>query len=451
MGHDHHDHVHDHHDDDDELQPTIWMYSVLAASVPLFWMGNWRVGLCFVGLALLMFLVASPQQRISARDQLSIQYNIWSAEDVRDDLQRRRKEHERKNDSKKKKNATNEKGDNGDNEGAASRYRCALLVALPVLAKKYNKQHQQRKRSPNQSTTNAPASEEIKQDSDRDGTAHSDLALLCQQVVYMSLLHADANHRPDDDHINDDDDELVAASFALLALVAKNEAVRERHLHEADAYGLHVLTRAMSEALNRAQDVDDDDDDDDDKNDDKGHQEEQDAAELQRKGCLMLGALADGDKDVALQVVQDGGLKAILNAASWYRFHENVAIWALWAVFILCYENNANKVALMDLDGLSIVLQAMKNCSDSVEVTRHGIATVFDLLREDDENEAGSHPKLDIWKIRNTALSAGLHQIIVRAMEACSNNPNNMDIMLMGRELLVGTGYQGQIPEPITL
>ena len=447
MGHDHHNHhEHDHHDDD-ELQPAIWMYSVLAASVPLFWMGNWRVGLCFVAIALVYkFLVASPQQSISARDQLAIQYNIWSAEDVRDDLQRRRKEHERKNDGNKK-NATNEKDDNGDNEGAASRYRCALLVALPALAKKYNKQQQQRKRSLNKSTTNAPASE-IKQDNDRDGTAHSDLPLLCQQVVYMSLLHAAANHRPDDDHITDDD-ELVAASFALLALVAKNEAVRERHLHEADAYGLHVLTRAMAEALNRAQDVDDDDDDDN--NNDKGHQEEQDAAELQRKGCLMLGALADGDKDVALQVVQDGGLKAILNAASWYRFHENVAIWALWSVFILCYENNANKVALMELDGLSIVLQAMKNCSDSVEVTRHGIATVFDLLREDDENEAGSLPKLDLWKIRNTALSAGLHQIIVRAMEACSNNPNNMDIMLMGRELLVGTGYQGQIPEPITL
>lgn len=389
----HHDHGHN-----DELQPEIWTYSVLAASLPLFWMGNYFVAFCFVAIAI-MYRVMAPQ-KISPQDQLSIQYNIWSAQDVIKDLLERRDESTR-----------------DDNRRVL--YRSALLVALPSLAKKNNKHQQQRQRIELREAN----SKKIPSTKDEDPIIDS-LALLSQQAVYLGLA------------AYPDDDEVVDSSFALLALVGKNEMVRERLIHEADVYGLDVLANCMGQALYRAKEVSD-------------KRKEQQMAEIQRKGCLMLGALADGDAILASQVVQDGCLKAILDAVSWYRFHEQVANWALWSIFILCYENRANKAALLELNGIPIILQTMKNCSESVEVTRHGIATVFDLLRDDYE-EATQGPSLNRRKIRETAITDGLHAIIIQAIESFSDNPSNMDIAMMGRELLVGTGYSGQIPEPVT-
>jgi len=398
MGQEHHD------DDHDDHAPEIWTYSVLAASLPLFWMGNYFVGFCFVAIAI-MYRVLAPQ-KISPQDQLSIQYNIWSAQDIVEDLTRRR----------------DETTSDDKNRGAYVLYRSALLVALPSLAKKYNK-HQQQKQRIEQRKADFDATSKNDPSKKNDDPVIDSLSLLSQQAVYLGLA------------AYPDDNEVVDASFALLALVGKNEMTRERHMHQANVYGLNVLARCMGQALDRAKEVGD-------------KRKEQKMAEIQRKGCLMLGALADGDADMALQVVQDGGLTSILDAVSWYRFHEQVANWALWAVFILCYENKANKADLLELNGISIILQTMKNCSGSVEVTRHGIATVFDLLRDDHE-ESAQAPNLNLRKIREIAVTAGLHPIIIQAIESFSDNPSNMDITMMARELLVGTGYRGDIPEPV--
>ena len=88
----------------------------------------------------------------------------------------------------------------------------------------------------------------------------------------------------------------------------------------------------------------------------------------------------------------------------------------------------------------------MENCSKSVEVTRHGIAVVFDLLR-DGIAESDEGPNPNVRRIQETAVAAGLHPIVLKAIETFSDNSSNTDIIMMGRELLVGTGYRGQIPE----
>ena len=400
---DEHDHEHN-----DELQPEIWTYSVLAAAIPLFCMGYYFVGVCFVAIAIL-YRVLAPQ-KISPRDQLQIQYNVWSADDVMNDLERRKicrdEAVTRNGDEQPRSVDLDEKA-----------FHTALLVALPSMARKFNNKHQQQKRireikskNSDSKLTSAPANE------CQDPVMES-LALICQQAVYLSLAAY-----PDDNHI-------VDASFGLLALVGKSELVRERHLHEADKYGLDVLTKCMTQSLKRAKDVDGDEG------------EEQEMAEIQRKGCLMLGALADADSAVTLQIVRDGGLVAILEAISWYRYHVRLANWALWAIFTLCYENNANKVALLELDGIPIVLRVMENCAENVEVTRHGIAILFDLLRDGSaESSKGSNPQLR--KIQETAVAAGLHPIVLKAIDTYSDSPNNVNIVMMGRELLAGTGYR---------
>jgi hypothetical protein len=125
-----------------------------------------------------------------------------------------------------------------------------------------------------------------------------------------------------------------------------------------------------------------------------------------------------------------------------------VANWALWAVFILSYETPSNKVRNVELGGVPIIIQTMKNVTDCRNVARHGIAVLFDLLRDDQKTNsvggAAKHQHLDVWQIRKTALAAGLHDAILTAME---NFSDNIDIILMGSEILSGTDYRGAVPQ----
>lgn len=63
-------------------------------------------------------------------------------------------------------------------------------------------------------------------------------------------------------------------------------------------------------------------------------EQERISAELQRKGCLYLGALADGDQDIARKIVDEDGMIGLIDMLDWYRFHSDVVNWTLWAIFI---------------------------------------------------------------------------------------------------------------------
>jgi len=341
---------------------------LLLASLPLFFTGRWMWGLIAVVTCLLLSMCFAMDE-LQEEDKQEIRYNVMTADDILYEMESFEKQSEDK--------------DQG---------RLIVLTGLGALAKKYGRQHQ----PPNP---------------DPEG-----LALLCQQAGYVGLRNFPM------------DDPVVAASLSLLALVAKKSNVRERHIYQADNYGLDSPINCMRQALMRAQK-------------EENQAIELQAAELQRKGCLMLGALADGDVEMARLIVQEGGLEAILEAVNWYRYHADVANWALWAIFILCYENIPNKAVVAQLDGVSIVIQTMRNCPDSLEVARHGTAILFDLMRENEDN---SDNILDVWKIRNVALNAGLHEVIANAMNKFSDA---MDIMMMGQELLIGTGYEESVPE----
>lgn len=246
----------------------------------------------------------------------------------------------------------------------------------------------------------------------------SELPLLCQQAAYISL------------RLFPEDDDILAGAISLLALVAKKAQVRQRNKYQADEYGLDRPISALKKALQRAK-VEEDE------------AREEMLAEIQRKGALFLGALADGDKefDLAASIIEEDGLELILDAAGWYRLHEGVANWALWALFIICYENVRNKIQFVRLGGITTVCELMKNNPSSLEVNRHGVAILFDLLREGNEVEG---VKWDHWEVRKISLGAGLHQVVRNAMTECSDS---MDIMMMGQEMLIGTGYMGDIPQ----
>lgn len=365
---------------------------LLLAAVPLFWTGRWNWGFTVIVLCFTIALFTA-MEKMKEEDKYEIKFNVLNSEEVLDELVLAHEQIQQERVAAAADNAAPARSDSIIKGGSAIFYK-----GLTALAKKYSKEQEIRKKN------NDP---------------HS-LPLVCQEAGYISLINCPA------------DEQVVAAAVSILALVAKDTKVRERNLQQADAYGFDRPVQCMRLALLKAQNAE---------QEDAGT--EQESAELQRKCCLLLGAISDGDAEIACQVVQEGGLEAILDAVKWYRFHADVANWALWAIFILCYENLTNKVAVVQAGGVPTVIQTMLNVPDSQEVARHGIAILFDLLREDSGGTAGQ-PALDVWRIRNTALTAGLHRAVLHAMnEFC----DAMDIMMMGRELLAGTDFLGKIPE----
>mmetsp|Transcript_24697 Transcript_24697/g.36879 ORF Transcript_24697/g.36879 Transcript_24697/m.36879 type:complete len:121 (-) Transcript_24697:118-480(-) len=85
------------------------------------------------------------------------------------------------------------------------------------------------------------------------------------------------------------------------------------------------------------------------------------------------------------------------------------------------------------------------NDSDYLEVARHGIALFFDLLRYDPSSygKSSNNLKLDFVHVRRVALNAGLHEILTVSM---TKFPRDMQVMMMGQQMLIATGYNGEIP-----
>lgn len=436
---------------------------LLSASVPLFLMGHWVWGLVALLATLLVALCNAMEEMMQEEDKQKIRHDVMNANDVLVEMMAVEESMQRVVGASK--SESEDHSNNNDDEDSRletiRQGRLVILTGLGALAKKYNKQlrreQEQRKRLLQETTTskNQQHQEHSSSSSSPSPLSSSsllldpELPLLCQQAAYIGLRLFGQDE-------NDTDTTVVAAAISLAALVAKDARVRERHLYQADVYGLHVPIRAMKSSLTRARKLQvqgptkKDDDDKAQVAADPAtaahHQEEEEAAaELQRKSCLFLGALADDSNELACLIANEGGLQAILEAADWFRYHVDVANWALWAIFILCFENLPNKVILVrDGSGIPIVLQTMRNCPDSIDVARHGIAILFDLMRQDNDalvskNAAG----LDVWKIRNLALAAGLHPVLAHAVQQFGDQA--LDIKTMGGEILTGTDYQGDI------
>lgn len=347
--------------DHEDIEPIVWTCSIFVASFGLFWIGNTWTALAFCLIGVLYMASGWLFKEMPLEDKLRIEYNIYSAEDGLKDLVRRQDV------------AKAEK----DPEGV-SIFRTSTLALLPALAKKYSKLHAK-----------------LTQQEMENNEVIKHHALVSQKAAYIGLNGFE------------DDDEVVMAAFALLALVSKEPSVKIRHYEQADQFGLDVLVEAMKRAQKRA----------------KGYNtesKEQLAAEVQRKGCLLLGALADKDSTLADQICQEGGVDAIAGALSWFRCHSDMVNWALWALFTICYEHEENKFSLDD--HAPVILESMRNSPESLEVARHGTALLFDLLRETRMQAAADR-----------LVSAGLEKTMMTITELHSDAS---DIQMMGQEIL---------------
>eukprot|EP00956_Cyclotella_meneghiniana_P011699 scaffold16470_cov61-Cyclotella_meneghiniana.AAC.10 len=152
------------------------------------------------------------------------------------------------------------------------------------------------------------------------------------------------------------------------------------------------------------------------------------SAEIQRRGCLFLGKIiadcSSADYDTARNaVVEKGGLNLVIDAVSWYRFHAGVCKWGLWAAFHICYDKLEYQACFVNHNGIQAVCESIKN-NDSVDVTRHGIAILFDILRGNTEVAT---------QAKAIASREGLHDLLV---ESIREYPDDEEICVMCQQIL---------------
>ncbi|OEU12408.1 hypothetical protein FRACYDRAFT_244675 [Fragilariopsis cylindrus CCMP1102] len=254
--------------------------------------------------------------------------------------------------------------------------------------------------------------------SNRSDRKDDKLSLLYQQISYTTI------------RLYPENDQIVAGSISLLALIAGNKSVRRRFKYQKEDYGLDKPIIVLKKALIRAKK-------------EKDETKEELLAEILRKGCLFLGAACNNDEGglhLSSIIVSEGGLELILETGNWFRLHEDVSNWVLWAIFTLCYDQIFIKLRLIKAQGIQTICTLIENNRTSLECNRHGIALLFDLLRE---NQSTEGIEWDPWEVRKIALSSGLHKIVLSAMDEFNDS---VDIMMMGQEMLIGTGFRGNIP-----
>lgn len=121
-------------------------------------------------------------------------------------------------------------------------------------------------------------------------------------------------------------DELIYMAFTLLSLVANgNDDIQRRLWEDPNHNDIEFFIKVMRDSLNRAK-----------MEEEPTENEERLSAEIQRKGCLLLGGF--DNVDASTKIIKLGGLSVLIDAMQWYRFHAGVCKWALWAVFNLCYD-----------------------------------------------------------------------------------------------------------------
>jgi hypothetical protein len=119
-----------------------------------------------------------------------------------------------------------------------------------------------------------------------------------------------------------DEDRVVLLALTQLSLLVNNDTVLQ-NLFQQDQ---QLVIKVIQSSLSRAKVLDE-----------PPEKDERLSAEIQRRGCLLLGGCAD-NIEATSHIIESGGMDAILDALQWYRFHAGVAKWGLWAVFHLCYD-----------------------------------------------------------------------------------------------------------------
>jgi hypothetical protein len=438
-------------DDDDDREEanatSIWMISTGVASLAMVWAGKvWFAGILAV-LWALFGLSGRLMKPLSVAEKKAIEYNMWSAEDC---YAAAVVQHQTPLDDVAKLALL----------GALSKkyHRCCLVVK-DDFAKKKEEQHQSVNPANGSNSTSSLLSR------------REEVALICHNAAHEIIRQQEQEGDEDQRRQQQPVEQVLDAALALLALVATEPLVRRRYGAD-DGQGVEIVIQLLHRARLRAKQY-------------REPEMEQRAAELQRKGCLLLGALANNTRNAAAAatstarngsgvvmlennnscslgqlILVKGGMQCIVDAMAWFRCHEHVANWALWAIFTLLYDHpedddqsspssslpstttNTNTTAiqhLLNANGGPVILAALENCGHHVDVARHGMAIIYHLVVAQNI----PLPPAPVIRIVEQLLVAHHFPTTTNEDSTIPTNPDEMShsarqqIALMGRDILV--------------
>ncbi|GMI54419.1 hypothetical protein ScalyP_jg5918 [Parmales sp. scaly parma] len=233
----------------------------------------------------------------------------------------------------------------------------------------------------------AKANDASAQKPPQNSKADSMLDLNIQQLISHCL-----EKHPNDDLIGN-------VCFGLMTAFATSKSFATAIVEEADTKGIDTHIKFMKRSLERS------------KNESETDEKSQvAAAELQRKGALMLGAIADQSIPLAVLLAKEDALAVVLDAMKWFKNDAPVVQWCIFALFNLCYDNTHNKCLLIEIGGIDVLVSAVGSFANGGgEIVRQGVGILFDLMR--------ITPEIDYNKVRGAALAAGVLEVLAKIKE----------------------------------
>jgi hypothetical protein len=113
--------------------------------------------------------------------------------------------------------------------------------------------------------------------------------------------------------------------------------------------------------------------------------------------------------------VNEGAVEVIMSAMEWFPQHGPLQQWACFALFNLSFNHTPNKLYLVKQGALGAVLEAMRAHPDALELNRHGVGVLFNVLR--------SEKDVDTFAMRQVALNAGLVEVLQAASMRFRDEP----------------------------
>jgi hypothetical protein len=222
-----------------------------------------------------------------------------------------------------------------------------------------------------------------------------EVTLICHNAAHEIIRRQQEQQEGDKDQQQQQEpvEQVLDAALVLLVSVSTEPLVRRSYCAD-DGHLVEIVVQILQRARLRAKQY-------------REPEMEQRAAEIQRRGCLLLGALVNNNRYAAVAttptamcqlILAKGGMRCIVDALDLFRCHEDVANWALWAIFTILFDHrdednnqssspstrtNTNTTAvqhLLNANGGPVILAALENCGHHVGVASHGIAIFFHLV-----------------------------------------------------------------------
>ncbi len=127
---------------------------------------------------------------------------------------------------------------------------------------------------------------------------------------------------------------------------------------------------------------------------------------------MCLGLLASDCEAVQTRFGDRGAFEAIVSHLQVFSRNPNMVKWCFWATSNLTYQHPPNKKEFVDLSGLDVTVDALKQHTKEAEVIHQGVIMLTNVLQED------GRAKMNLANARQKALACGVVDVVQIAKKA---------------------------------